>query len=80
MGRACGTHGRGRKMYRVLVEKSEGKRPLERLRRRWEDGIKMDVRVIGLGCVEWVHLAQDRVTWRAVVNAVLNLRFMAPRS
>jgi hypothetical protein len=46
----------GRNVYRVLVGKPKGKRPLERPRRRWEDGIKMDLREIGLGCVEWIHL------------------------
>jgi hypothetical protein len=67
-------------MYRVLMGKPEGKRPLERTRRRWEDGIKMDLRKIGLGGVEWIHLAQDRDRWRAVVNAVMNLRVLAPGS
>jgi hypothetical protein len=72
--------GEGRKLYRVLVGKPEGKRPLERPRRRWEDGIKMDLKGIGWGGEEWVHLAQDRDRWRAVVNAVMNLRVLAPRS
>jgi hypothetical protein len=67
-------------VYRVLVGKTEGKRPLVRPRRRWEDGIKMDLREIGWGSVEWIHLARDRDHWRAVVNAVMNLRFLAPRS
>jgi hypothetical protein len=67
-------------MYRVLVGKPEGKRPLKRPRRRWEDGIKMNLREIGWGGVEWIHLAQDRDRWRAVVNAVMNLRVLAPRS
>jgi hypothetical protein len=74
--------GEGRNVYRVLVGKPERKRPLERPRRRWEDGIKMDLREIGWGGggVEWIQLAQDRDRWRAVVNAVMNLRVMAPRS
>jgi hypothetical protein len=72
--------GEGRNVYRVLVGKIEGKRPLGRPRRRWEDGIKMDVREIGWGGVEWIHLAQDRDRWRAVVNAVMNLRVLAPWS
>jgi hypothetical protein len=73
--------GEGRNLYRVLVGKPEGKRPLERSRRRWEDGIKMDLRKTGWGgCVEWIHLAQDRSSWRAVVNAVMNFRILAPRS
>jgi hypothetical protein len=70
--------GRG-KICRVLVGKPEGKRPLERPRRKWEDGIRMDLREIGWG-MEWIHLAQDRDRWRAVVNAVMNLRILAPRS
>jgi hypothetical protein len=69
----------GRNLYRDLVGKQEGKRPLERPRRRWEDGIKMDLREIGWGGVEWIHLAQDRDRWWAVVNAVMNLRVLAPR-
>jgi hypothetical protein len=72
--------GEGRNVYRVLVGKPEGKRPLARPRRRWEDGIKMDLREFGWGVVEWIHLAQDRDRWRAVVNAVMNLRVLAPRS
>jgi hypothetical protein len=72
--------GEVRNMYRVLVGKPEGKRPLERPRRRCEDGIKMDLREIGCGGVEWIHLAQDRDRWGAVVNAVMNLRLLAPRS
>jgi hypothetical protein len=72
--------GEGRNVYRVLVGKPEGKRPLGRPRRRWEDGIKMDLREIGCGGVEWIQLAQDRDGWRAVVNAVMNLRVLAPWS
>jgi hypothetical protein len=72
--------GEGRNVYRVLVGKPEGKRLLGRPRRRWEDGIKMDLREIGWGGVEWIHLAQYRDRWRAVVNAVMNLRVLAPRS
>jgi hypothetical protein len=62
--------GEGRNVYRVLMVKPEGKTPLGRARRRWEDGIKMDLREIGSGGVEWIHLAQDRDRWRAVVNEV----------
>jgi hypothetical protein len=72
--------GEGRNVYRVLVAKCQEKRPLARPRRRWEDGIKMDLREIGCGGVEWIHLVQDRYRWRAVVNAVMNLRVLAPRS
>jgi hypothetical protein len=72
--------GEGRNVYRVLVGKPEGKRLLGRPRHRWEDRIKMDLREIGWGVVEWIHLAQDRDRWRALVNAVMNLRVLAPRS
>jgi hypothetical protein len=72
--------GEGRNVYRVLVGKPEGKRPLGRPWRRWEEGIKMDLGEIGWGGVEWIQLAQDRDRWRAVVNAVMNLRVLAPRS
>jgi hypothetical protein len=72
--------GEERKVYKVLVGKSEGKRLLERPRRRWEDGIRMDLRKTGLGVVDWIGLAQDRDRWRAVVSAVMNLRVLAPRS
>jgi hypothetical protein len=68
------------KVYNVLIGKLEEKRPLERPRLRWEDGIKMDLRGDWLGGVEWIQLAQDRDRWRAVVNAVMNLRVLAPRS
>jgi hypothetical protein len=67
--------GEERKVYKILVEKPEGKRPLGRPRRRWEDGIRMD-----LGRLAWIRLAQDRDRWRAVVSAVMNLRVLAPRS
>jgi hypothetical protein len=70
--------GEERKVYRVLVRKPEGKRPLGRPRCRWEDGIRMDLRKIGLGGVDWIRLAHDRDRWRAVVSAVMNLRVLAP--
>ena len=60
-------------MYRVLVGKPEGKRPLERPRRRWEDNIKMDLQEMGYGVMDWIELAQDRNRCRALVNAVINL-------
>jgi hypothetical protein len=72
--------GEERKVYRVLVVKPEGKRPPGRPRRRWEDGVRMDLREIGLRGVDWIRLAQDRDRWRAVVNAVMNLQVLAPRS
>jgi hypothetical protein len=71
--------GEERNVYRVLIEKSEGKRPLGRSRRRWEDGIRMDLREIVWGSVGRIQLAQDRDRWRAVVNTVMNLRVLAPR-
>jgi hypothetical protein len=72
--------GEGRNLYRVLVGKPEGKRPLERPRRRWEYGITVDLREIGCGGVEWIELAQVRDRWRAVVSAVMNPRVLAPRT
>jgi hypothetical protein len=61
-------------VYRVLVRKSEGKRPLGRNRRRWEDNIKIDHQEVGCRGTDWIELAQDRDRWRALVNAVMNLR------
>jgi hypothetical protein len=72
--------GEDRKVYKVLVGKPEGKRSLGRPRRRWENEIRMDLRDIGLGDVDWIRLAQDRDRWRAVVSAVMTLRVLAPRS
>ena len=66
--------GEGRGVHRVLVGKLEGKRPLGRPRRRWEDNIKMDLREMGWGCGDWTELAQDRDRWRALVSTVMNLR------
>jgi hypothetical protein len=72
--------GEERNVYRVLMGKPKGKRPLEKPRRRWEDGIRMDLRKIGCGSVDWIQLAQDRDRWRAIVNTAMNLRVLAPRS
>jgi hypothetical protein len=69
----------GRNVYRVLVGKPEGKRPLGRPRRRWAVGIKMESSEIVFGGVESIHLAQDIDSWRAVVKAVTNLLVLAPR-
>jgi hypothetical protein len=66
----------GRGVYRVLVERPEGKRPLRRPRLRWEDNIKMDLKEIGIDGVNWIRLAQDRAQWRAFVNMVINLRVL----
>ena len=66
--------GQGRGVHRVLVGKPEGKRPLGRPRRRWEDNIKMDLQEEGGGCGDWMELAQDRDRWRALVSTVMNLR------
>jgi hypothetical protein len=66
--------GEGRGVYRVLIGRLEGKGPLGRARRRWEDNIKMDLREIGIYVVSWIRLAQDRVPWRTFVKAVMNIR------
>jgi hypothetical protein len=61
MGGACGAHGEVRGAYNILVGWPEEKRPLGRPRRRWEDNIQIDLREVGFGDVDWIHLAQDRV-------------------
>ena len=66
--------GEGRGVYRVLVGKSEGNRPMGRPRPRWEDNIKMDFQEVGGSCGDWMELVQDRERWRALVNTVRNLR------
>ena len=66
--------GEGRGVHRVLVGKPEGKRPLGRPRRRWEDNMKMDLQELGGDCEDWMELAQDRDKWRALVGTVMNLR------
>jgi hypothetical protein len=66
--------GVGRGVYRVLVGNPEGKRPLGRPRRRWEDNIKMEIQAVGFEIMDWIKLAQDRDGWGALENAVMNLR------
>jgi hypothetical protein len=66
--------GEKRGVCRVLVGKPKGKRPLGRPRHRWEDNIRMDLQEVGCGGMDWIGLAQDRDSWRALVNTVMNLR------
>ena len=70
VARMCEERG----VYRVLLEKPEGRRPLGRPRRRWVDNIRMDLQEVGCGCMDWIELAQDRDRWRTLVSAVMNLR------
>ncbi|KAJ4439963.1 hypothetical protein ANN_08094 [Periplaneta americana] len=74
MGRACSTYGKSRNAYRMLVGRPEGKSPLERPRRRWEDNIKIDLREVGYDGRDWINLAKDRDRCWAYVRAALNLR------
>jgi hypothetical protein len=74
------TMGEGRNVYRILVGKLKGKRPLGRPMYRWEDEIKMGLWEIDWGTVEWIHLAWDRDHWQAVVNVVMNLWDVVPQS
>jgi hypothetical protein len=67
--------GEKRNVYRLLVGKPEGKRPQGRPRRRWINNIKMNLLEIGLSVVDWIGLAQDKYSWRALLNTVMNLRF-----
>ena len=74
MGGACSAYGGEYRLYRALVGKREGKRPLGRPRRKWKDNIKMDLQEVGCGVVEWIELAQDRERWRSLVKAVMKYR------
>jgi hypothetical protein len=74
MGGPCSTNGEKRKVYRLLMGKPEGKRPLGRWRHRWVDNIRMDLGEVGWGDVDWIGLAKDRNRWTTLVNSVLNLR------
>ena len=65
--------GEERRLYRVLVRKLEGRRPLERPRRRWVDNVRMDLQEVGCGYMDWIGLAQDRDRWWMLVSAVMNL-------
>jgi hypothetical protein len=67
-------HGEKRNACRILMGKPEGKRPIGRPRHRWEDDIKTDLREIGWGGMDWIHLAQNRDQWRALVNMKMNLQ------
>jgi hypothetical protein len=74
VGGACSPNGEKRNAYRLLVGKPEGKRPLGRQRCRWVENIEVDLLEIGWGGVDWIGLDEDRDKWRALVNAVMNLR------
>jgi len=74
MGGTCSEYGDRRGVYRVLVGKPDGKTPLGKPRRRWEDNIKMDLEEVGFGGMEEIELVHVRDRWRALVNAVMNLR------
>jgi hypothetical protein len=74
MDKACSAHGERRSVYRVLVRKPKGNRPLGRDRHRWEDNIKMDLQKVACGGMGWIELAQDRDSWRSLVNAEMNFR------
>jgi hypothetical protein len=74
MGGTFSTHGEIRNAYQMLVGKTEGKRPLGRLRSRLQDNIRMDFREIVWKGADWIHLAQERDQWRALMNTVMNLR------
>ena len=74
MGWTCGAYGWGERVYKVMVGKPEGRRPLGRPRRRWVDNIRMDLQDVVCGYMDWIALAQDRDRWWMLVSAVMNLR------
>jgi hypothetical protein len=74
MGRYAARMGEKRNAYRIWARKPEGKRPLGKPRCRWVDNIKMGLRWINLGGMDWIDLDEDRNQWRALVNTVMNLR------
>jgi hypothetical protein len=73
MGGTCSTNGEKRNAYNIFMGKPEGRRPLEKPRRRWVGNVKIDLREIGWGGMDWIDLVQDRNQWRALVNTVMNL-------
>ena len=75
IGGACSTYGERRSVFRFLMGKREGKRPLVRLRPRWQYNNKMDFQEVASGCIDCMKLAQDSECWRAFVNALMSLRF-----
>jgi hypothetical protein len=76
MRRACSKNGKKRNEYRILLGKPEGKKPLRRPRRKWVENIKMDLRDVGWGGMDWIDLVQDKNQWTALVNTVMNLRVL----
>jgi len=74
MGGTCSIYGESRGVYRVLLGKPEGKKPLGTPRLRWENIIKMNLQDVGFECMDWIDVAQDRDRWRGLVNVVMNLR------
>jgi len=74
MGRARGAYVGGERSAQGFGGKSEGKRPLARPRRRWEDNVKMDLQYVRGGCEDWMEMAQDKDTWRSLVTTVMNVR------
>jgi hypothetical protein len=74
MGTVCSTKGEKKNTHRILVGKPEGKRSVGRTRRRWVENIKMNLRKIGLGDMNWIDMAQDKNKWRGFVNMIMNVR------